>query len=185
MQKLILYGSEKSDSLRRYLLFSLKNKLNVSFMNSHIFQSRKKEALQLFEVDGMEKISADASILFLKTKADFESLRYLKDNMTVIINSANHQQLEFISKFKVNVVTCGLSTKDTITFSSRDENSAVVSLQRSIRAIDGTIIEPMDIPCKITKKYSDYFVLGYVAILLLLNLVSQNQGENITINYQT
>ena len=69
----------------------------------------------------------------------------LPANWIAVIDS-NHDKLkEQFCKTGQIVVTCGTKATDTFSISSLDENQASVSLQRTLIAINGTVIEPCEI----------------------------------------
>ena len=63
-------------------------------------------------------------------------------------------------------VTCGFSSKDTFTFSSKSEDSAVVSLMRTV-ALPQWAVEPMELPVAFPSGTADFFVLAAAAALIL------------------
>lgn len=65
-------------------------------------------------------------------------------------------------------ITCGTSSKDTLSLASISDNQAVVSLQRSLRTLSGMVIEPADFTIRLTGHYNVFSILAYCAILLLL-----------------
>lgn len=82
----------------------------------------------------------------------------------------------------IQVVTCGLSPKDTFTFSSRGEDSAVVSLMRAVETTAG-IVEPMEIPISFVPGAEDYPLLSTTAALVLTGQLApriQNGRINFT-----
>lgn len=66
----------------------------------------------------------------------------------------------------VQAVTCGFSDKDTFTFSSKNEDSAVVSLMRTV-ALPGRMAEPMELPVSFPAGTADFLVLAAAAALIL------------------
>lgn len=76
----------------------------------------------------------------------------------------------------IETVTCGLSQKDTFTFSSLENDHAVVSLQRSIKALDGSDIVPVEVPVAFSASHSEYPVLAAVAVLLLCSVPLPEDG---------
>ena len=87
--------------------------------------------------------------------------------ITVIVSSEEHGQLEQLAHLPAGVITCGLSSKDTVTFSSRLEDRAVVSLLRSLEGARGTI-EPMDLPVCCPSGCGAYPLLAAAAAKIFL-----------------
>lgn len=81
----------------------------------------------------------------------------------VIINSAcAHPLLE-----GVPVLRCGLCSDDTLTFSSYQQERAVVSLQEPLHTIGGQTVEPQEIPICIQSHMTPFDILALCALLLL------------------
>lgn len=68
---------------------------------------------------------------------------------------------------KCQIISCGLSSADTVTFSSYTPEKAVISLQRSIKTVSGRIIEPLDIPINIASDITQFDLLALCALLLI------------------
>ena len=64
-------------------------------------------------------------------------------------------------------VDCGLSLRDTLTLSSVTETSAVISLQRPVARLDGSLVEPVEFPLRLGKRWSPYHLLCCGGALLL------------------
>lgn len=84
-----------------------------------------------------------------------------------VVDSENREAAKMLHNDKIETVTCGLSQKDTVTFSSLDSDRAVVSLQRRLKALDGTEIEPVEVPVTFKPSHSEYSILASIAVLLL------------------
>lgn len=84
-----------------------------------------------------------------------------------IVDSENREAAKMLHNDKIETVTCGLSQKDTVTFSSLDSDRAVISLQRGLKALDGTEIGPVEVPVTFNPSHSEYSLLASIAVLLL------------------
>lgn len=94
-----------------------------------------------------------------------KSLSILRNTAAVVVSSEEEGQLGFFAALPVRVITCGLSSKDTLTFSSRGEGRAVVSLLRELDTPNGRI-EPMDLPLAFSGECRDYMTLAAAAAIL-------------------
>jgi len=88
-------------------------------------------------------------------------------DMIAIVDSENTAITEFISEMKIPAITCGLSNKDTITLSSIDEGSAVITLQRTVECFDNTVAEPQEIPVKFNIGSDQFSLMATVAVFIL------------------
>lgn len=93
-----------------------------------------------------------------------------------VIDSDNSEAADMLRGDGIQTVTCGLSQKDTVTFSSLENDRAVVSLQRGLKALDGSDIEPVELPCSFLPSHSEYPLLAAVAVLLLSNVAIPDEG---------
>ncbi len=84
-----------------------------------------------------------------------------------ICEDCNKTALSLFAKDNISVVTCGLNAKNTVTFSSIDNNSFVVAVQRTLTDLFGKEIEPTEYTVKIKRKYNDFSIMVSVTILLL------------------
>lgn len=80
----------------------------------------------------------------------------------------------------ITAVPCGISDKNTFTFSSRTSDRAVVSLQRSVPCLFGGIAEPREIPFRITQPCSDFQILAAAAAAVLLECIEEGEGLEIS-----
>ena len=107
--------------------------------------------------------------VFKKSFVPKESL-ILPANWIAVIDS-NHDKLkEQFCKTGQIVITCGTKATDTFSISSLDENQASISLQRTLIATNGTVIEPCEITMHITKPYHPNKILPVAAVLLLAGI---------------
>ena len=96
-----------------------------------------------------------------------------------VVDSENRGAVDMLRNDGIQTVTCGLSLKDTVTFSSLDSDRAVVSLQRGLKALDGTDIDPVDVPITFRPSHSEYPLLAAVAVLLLSRVLLPDGGLEI------
>ncbi len=66
------------------------------------------------------------------------------------------------------LITYGSSDRATISYSSNSPDGLLISLQRSIKALNGEIIEPKELQCFIDEQTDTDFALISTAIKLLL-----------------
>ena len=110
----------------------------------------------------------------------FENFSEIKDkNAIFIVNSEDKKALRFLSKTSSVAVTCGLSSKDTFTFSSKDYETAVVSLMRSVKSVYENMAEPMEIPISFPQNTDEYTILSLVATLILTEKISIKNNNKI------
>lgn len=84
-----------------------------------------------------------------------------------ILSSENQAAVEFVRQRDLLPLDCGLSLRDTLTLSSRTSSSVMISLQRPVSRLDGVMLEPVEIPLSLTRKWSPYALLCCAGVLLL------------------
>lgn len=62
---------------------------------------------------------------------------------SLMLNTENLTKIENIEKVK-QVITCGLKEKDTVTFSSIEEDNIILNVQRTIKNIKNEGVEPFE-----------------------------------------
>lgn len=71
----------------------------------------------------------------------------------------------------------GFSRRDTLTLSSLDDRQAVVALQRPLRRLDGSWLEPQEWVLQLTAPARPELLLSQAAILLTAGLPLPQHGE--------
>ena len=84
-----------------------------------------------------------------------------------ICESENKNALKVFENNKTPVITCGMNPKSTVTFSSINNDSILLSLQRTVKGINRTETEPQEIKIKLNHKYETFSVMASAVILLL------------------
>lgn len=68
---------------------------------------------------------------------------------------------------RVQLISCGVSPKNTVSITSRTSEKLTLSLNRSIRTASG-FCEPLELPVDIVKSVSEYDIMAAFAVKLLL-----------------
>lgn len=101
----------------------------------------------------------------LSSNAKIRSERYL------ICNSAAEGDLKLAKKSSGEVITCGMSLRDSVTFSSFTYENCVINIQRSLRRFDGRRVEPFEFPCSCKPDDDRYGLLCANLLLILLGKI--------------
>lgn len=73
----------------------------------------------------------------------------------------------------IQLITCGISPKNTVSVTSRTDDKLTLSLNRTIRTADG-ICEPLELPVALTGSCSDeYDIMAAFAARLLIGESTQ------------
>ena len=84
-----------------------------------------------------------------------------------VIESDNANALSVLQQSGSPVIGCSMSPQDTLTLSCREEDTALVSLQRSVHTLSGALIEPCEIKLHLSRPTELFPLLAACASLLL------------------
>ena len=107
--------------------------------------------------------------VFLDRGKRFEG-QSLPLGVIAICEDENRTALEIAKQNHIAVISCGLSSKNSVTLSSMGNDQLFTSLQRSIQKPNGEFVEPCEIKIKLSKSYLPFSVMASTAILLLMNI---------------
>lgn len=85
---------------------------------------------------------------------------------TAVALSEDTDTLSALERLRLPVITCGLSSRDTVSISGTADNSYSISLQRKIRRADGSYVEPCEILIKNTD-FSHRTAAVFAAVMLI------------------
>ena len=114
----------------------------------------------------------DKGILLFKGSCTGNSPLSLPDGFCCVLESDNHRAAALLQNSHFPVVTCGMGAKDTLSVASLDDGNAVLSLQRSVAALDGRILEPHDFRVSICTGTGPRQILAVSMTLLLSGIES-------------
>ena len=171
MVKIILLGQHHNRYLERFFIENLSEHYCLTaFSEDGILSIGQGKNLMLFSLSALSYCRADHCISVLTPHTKLPEP--LPAGTIVIAASDDERQLKSLAKAQIPVITCGLSSKDTFTFSSKEEESAVVALMRSVKSVYGHTIEPMEVPITFPPKTDDFTLLSYMASLILTETIS-------------
>lgn len=157
MNTLVLYNEKCKVNIENFIVKALSNiqasKLNIIFTSD------------------ISKIELKDYIVVVIGNTSYRKLKKVDKTAHIIVDANNKGSIKALMCCKAKVYTCGFSGKDYITFSSRCESEAVVSLQRDIKLISKKTYEPFEIPCLLKDSYNDYSILASVLIMILLEII--------------
>ncbi len=139
-------------------------------------QCRLEESLRRLPPERFYLLAPGDGPLFPQsTIADFsdllehppEAVLGLPQGCPAILSGQNEAAALFARREGLVPVDCGLSLRDTLTLSSVTETSAVISLQRPVARLDGSLVEPVEFPLRLGKRWSPYHLLCCGGALLL------------------
>ena len=109
----------------------------------------------------------DGDVVYVLKDAQEEEGFLPSPHAVAVVHSQDESSLRFCAKHHLRTLTCGLSSKDTLTLSSVTAESAVICLQREIGTLGGEVLEPYEIPVKLRRAVDRMELLSLAAVLLL------------------
>lgn len=176
---IVIYGSEEDKSLNDTLLRALAKYGGVQFHCKDKIISYSEQGNPKYLVYDVNKLPLFLNcegILILKNSFKDIDDNYLPSNFLPVFDNQNLKAVKFLKDRCKIVLTCGVSSKNTLSISSIDESSAVVSLQRYM-IIKNKIVEPHDFTINLTKQVEPQDLLFTCAILLLSDIPSMDGYE--------
>lgn len=132
-------------------------------------------------IDNMKNIKFE-TILIYKNSISSESLRkILQASKYLVINSDIEENLSLLQNLDLTVITYGYNNKATVTASSIEEDSLLLSIQRTIESVSKVKYEPQEIKAYVPEKILEqniYKIMGEIILILLYG--KQNNVENIS-----
>jgi len=180
VKQIVLYGDRRDTQLKDVLQLLLSRESRVcSLSERRLSTAGRGPGLLLIEADRLREMDVEDGILVLKKGARLGPLRSVHKSTNVVLSAEDTKNIARLSGYLPNVYTCGFSSKDFATFSSKEEGNAVVSLQRGVRLPgEDVLVEPFEIPCAGTEKLRDYTVLAAVLTGILAGALRESQyGE--------
>lgn len=172
MNGIVFLGSENDEFIKQ-VYDKINNIVKCNLIcDSHVVLEEESR----FCVVSMKKLGKiKCKKLILIITRNFETMMpYINTDISAaVIFSQNQCEMKFLKDFNINTISCGMSTKDTVTFSSNDSISKVICLQREIYDINGNAIDPFDYPVK-NLNLSDKMLWTIFIILLLCGFPPKN-----------
>lgn len=167
MINIILAGNLGDKKLLKTLNKILPFYHSVASDSSAGFSFPDSPDILLLNCSHIVNVSAPNSIIIFKESFSSKNKLGNISGCYAVAPSENNFALSVLSGKGLSSVTCGLSEKDTVTFSSFTDNSAVVSLQRELLNMFGTPIFPCDITVKFSSPPDRFSLLAACTALLL------------------
>lgn len=175
MNPIILYGSEKDGDIAYLLLAALHSLraevLHLTAKALTLLPPHAPGVSFLLVDDGqMRSVQMENCILLFKENCAGLGTVDLPKACAAVLEPENEQAASLLQARHIPIVTCGLSQKNTVTFSSRTPTTAVISLQREIHTTTGEPVDPRELPVALSAPREDYPLLATVAALWLAGI---------------
>ncbi|MBE6821501.1 MAG: hypothetical protein E7518_00090 [Ruminococcaceae bacterium] len=174
MIPIILCGKSNDTAILDALVPALSEYGNVlCFGPQKLTGNADKEAdFIVFDCEKLPSIDLKTGILLFKNSFEAQGPLQVPDGFSCILDSQNLHAAAALRGSCAAAITCGTSSKDTISIAALDETSASLSLQRSILTISGTVLEPHDFTVSLRPSLGPHRVLAVCAVLLVCGIES-------------
>lgn len=184
MNPIVLYGSENDDEITCVLLAALRSLrigvLHIGAKSITLLPPNTPAPSILLLDDGcVHTVQMDDCILIFKHRCIGQAAMQPPRACAAVLESDNDDAVAMLQARRIPTVTCGLSQKDTVTFSSHEPGTAVVSLLRSIHGTADRTVEPRELPVAFSTPRGDYPLLAGIAALWLAGVQFPEKGLSI------
>lgn len=173
MKNIILCGEASDTSVAGALIPALALYGGVKYAGpSGFFERGQSPEFFLYECGEVPPIGIESGILLFKNSFHQKNVSAVPKGFLCVLEAKNRIAAALLKDTSATVVTCGTSTRETLSVAALESSSAVLSLQRSLKTLDGTLLEPHDFTVKYTQDRSPHQLLTVCACLLIAGVSS-------------
>ncbi len=171
LSRVVLYGNDH-DEMKKIMLRALSPYKKIAYFRNHTPAGQYgcgEDTITLLDFTCPFAMNNEACIFVFKRGAvSFGGIK-LPSTYVPVLGEENAGAVPMLTHTGCPVVTCGMSPRDTLSLSSSDFPSALVSIQRDIRTLSGNVMEPADFRVHLSAPSDEYPLLAACAALLLLD----------------
>lgn len=164
MQYIVLCGNFSDDTIN-----ILKPHIDLTEAENISDSTCKEKKYILLKDKVIPDLKEKSGIIILFDDFSFNKTTNIS-SLSVILDSGNKKAVDFLSSINKSAISCSTSSKDTITISSLEENTATLSLLRTIISVNGVKKEPTDFSISINSQKNIYPQLAAYACLMALDV---------------
>lgn len=161
MKTICFFGIDKE--LKQFVISYFLKKKSVMIDRQNISISGTRFLLNF----DLNKTLTERKSIYVFGGRNFSKNISISDESICICLSKDNTALTFLCNKNVNVITCGYSATDTVTFSSLNSINSLISLQRQIKKLTEETVEPFEFANKFLMKSKENILL-FNAILMCL-----------------
>ena len=167
MMTIILCGKPSDAAVSSWLFPVLSSYGGVQYFCGGRLGGDRVARYLLLDCERLPDSALESGILLFKKSFRFYGEKKAIAGLVPVFSSSHTGAAVFLKGTGLSAITYGMSNKDTISLAGLDDAGASVSIQRTVRALDGTEIEPGDIRVRLKKPHSAEQVLLLSTVLLL------------------
>ncbi|MGN1458412.1 MAG: hypothetical protein ACI4XP_10775 [Acutalibacteraceae bacterium] len=173
MKKIVICGDCGSESLTRAIISACKNNGGVAVVSENgISETNDNPYFLIVKLQNPYEINCKNGIIVFG-KAVGNKTKIKTEKTVALLDTANTNALSIVRGSGCAVIGCSMSGHDTISVSGlAGFPTKMISLQRTIRTLDGDIIEPHDFRVRLKEEISVYPLLAGCGVLLLSGISS-------------
>lgn len=172
MSLIVVLTKKRSSRLKNIMLRALENSAGVTEINS-LGDIRCADGSKplLLELKSPIKTKSENTITVFDSSYKGEAQGV--SGISVAASSCP-EAIKSIALSNCTAITCGTGPLDTLSIASCKNGGAMISLQREVHTLSGTVIEPCDISVKTDESVHIYPTLAACAVLLLNDIPFEN-----------
>ena len=168
MRNIFLCGDLNDTSVTRALLSALPRYGGVRYSGpARVFESAHSPAYLLYEYETLPEISLSSGIILFKNSVLPQEPVPFPPGFLYVLEAKNTRAAAFLKGSDAAAVTCGTSSRETLSIAGLEEGTAALSLQRTLKTLNGKILEPHDFTVKFSEPRSPHQLLTVCATLLI------------------
>ena len=125
----------------------------------------------IYQCEQLQHLHGQPTVLLVQEAQCLSPRLEVGEPVVAVVLSDNGRDMELLSHSKIKGITCGFSTRDTLTVSSITTESAVICLQRTLTTFSGATVEPVELPVTLSRPMDMFSLLCVAAVLLLSDQV--------------
>lgn len=168
MVNIFLCGDSKDTSATQALIAALPKYGGVRYSGPDcVFERGPGPEYFLYEYEKIPKIELRQGIVLLKNSMLPQDPVPFPKDFLYVLESKNHRAAALLKGSGAAAVTCGTGSRETLSIAGLEEGTAALSLQRTLRSLDGKTLEPHDFTVKFSEPRSPHQLLMVCASLLI------------------
>lgn len=168
MTDILLCGDSNDNSVSHALTSALALYGGVKYCGpDRIFECGTSPDYFLFECEKLPQIELASGIVLFKNSTVPQEQVSLPPGFLCVLESKNTRAAALLKGACATAVTCGTSPKDTLSIAGLEDGVAALSLQRTLKTLNGRVLEPHDFTVRFSEPRSPHQLLSVCAALLI------------------
>lgn len=172
MIKIIICGTKSEEGICETLVRALSKYGVVQVVKDGINEDNQNVDFLICICSQIPKSINGSGIIIFKESYNFNEKNKIKNEFIPIFSGQNKQAALTLVGTNNIAISCGTSSKDTISASSIGRDRCTISLQRDIKDLNSNVIESHEFIVNLKKEVGIYPLLISCATLLLIGIES-------------